>query len=128
MSNGKRSYWRAVVITAGVVGAINVAIFLFYLSLPIVPLRGQAWGRDLPNDWLTVAMLTINLPGVLAVRMFSPLLDSTTPLGMAIPQAISTAIWGLIAIIIERISSDFRNQDPVAKPPAPNPDAASKAD
>jgi hypothetical protein len=128
MCTGKRSYWRAFGITAAVVGAINVAIFLYYLSLPIVPLRGQAVGRDLPNNWLTVAMLIINLPGGLAVRIFSPLLDSTTPLGMALPQAISTGFWGLIAIFIERIASDFRNQDPAAKRPAPNPDGASEAD
>ena len=79
---------------------MNLGFFLYYLSLPVIQLRVSVVGRDLPNDWLTVAVLIMNLPGFVFQATWSRR-DMTTPLGVGLPLMASTVFWAMIAVFVE---------------------------
>src|SRR5689334_18149992 len=119
----KPNYRRAFWITAAFVGAINVGFFVYYLSLPIVPLRSEQIGQDIPNDTLTVALLIINIPGRIVIGIFSQT-DLRTPFAMALTQILSTIFWGLFGICVDWFTSDWNA--PVNTSPS-NPESKSNS-
>src|SRR5262245_17237166 len=103
----KPSYLRAFLTTTAVVGVINSAFFLYFLSLPEVEGKGggSVMRRAIP-DWFD-PVLIMNIPGMLVVA-------SCDWLGLRSPNQVAslllmlvagTLFWASIAVLIEFISA-----------------------
>src|SRR5258707_413933 len=108
MVNRSKSPWQAFWITGAVIGTVNVAVFLYILSLPIVLTGDQKFGtehmdRNLP-DWIDCATQVLNLPGAIVTALLFgyPKNASQTLLMIGLAQVIGTLFWACVGVLVAK--------------------------
>jgi hypothetical protein len=123
MVSQKPKYGRAFWTTAGIIGGINVALFLYLAYLPDAPIgKGGRMMKPIPQ-W-SEAAIVINFPGALATLPFwAGTGQQDSGEWFAVMQVISTVFWGGVAVAVEWFS--FRKRKSPADPAGPTPSAPS---
>jgi hypothetical protein len=103
-----RAYWRAFWGTAAMFGTVNVALFAYYLALPIqlLPSSGKSDQetclRRKPFEAFDSVVFCLNLPGVIVAAMIVRHGALSEPLLLLCVQVFGTLFAGGLALIVER--------------------------